>query len=421
MRLFRAEQVAPVVRPTLRDGAVLVDRGRIVRVGPAASLARDHPRADQVDLGRSLLLPGLVNAHVHLELSDAVRPAVPGKLAEWLIEVIRNRAKLGGRAGEAATRAAEAGAAESLGHGVTCVGDITRFAPYTRAALARSPLRVVSFGEVQAMAARRGLLEERFASASDRTFDGWDGATRVRVAVSPHAPYTVEPDGYRRCVEWSRRHGRVLATHLAESAEEELFLAGHGGPLRGIWEFLGAWDSAVPRFDGGPVAFALSLGLLTLPTVLAHVNFVTDGDLASLARSPASVAYCPRTHAYFGHPPHRFREMMARGINVCLATDSRASSPDLNVMEDVRHVAVIHPDLAPTTLVEMVTTRAARALGVEADVGAIAPGMRADFVTFPAEAADAPERPVEAVVREPIPASSTWVNGEAASGTPASD
>ncbi len=236
------------------------------------------------------------------------------------------------------------------------------------------------------------------------------------MAVSPHAPYTVEPNGYRRCIDWSRQHGRVVTTHLAETAEEGLFLSDHTGPLRAIWEFLGAWDSAVPHFEGGAIAFAEAVGLLALPALLAHANFVTDDDLDRLARSSASVAFCPRTHAYFDHPPHRFREMMARGVNVCLATDSRASSPDLNVLADARHVAGLHPNLRPAALIEMITTRAARALCVEADVGGIAPTMRADFVAFPVDMAVAPERALEAVVREPIRPTSTWIDGEPVSG-----
>ena len=121
--------------------------------------------------------------------------------------MIRQRSGLGDRAGEAARDAAARGAAESLGFGVTTVGDISKFAADTRPAVAASAIRAVSFGEVQAMAGRRGLLNERLAVASDLRWDGWADRNRLKVAVSPHAPYTVEPAGYRRCVTWSRRHG----------------------------------------------------------------------------------------------------------------------------------------------------------------------------------------------------------------------
>src|SRR5690606_33201557 len=108
---------------------------------------------------------------------------------------------------DAAARAALAGAAESLRFGVTCVGDISRFPGATRAALAGSPLRVVSFGEIQAMAGRRHLLEDRLETATDLAFDDWEGSKRLMTAISPHAPYSVEPEAFRRCLQWATEHG----------------------------------------------------------------------------------------------------------------------------------------------------------------------------------------------------------------------
>src|SRR5207253_5134070 len=139
-------------------------------------------------------------------------------------------------------------------------------------------------------------------------------------------------DGYRRCLAAAKYFGLTLATHLAETPHEEEFLASHAGPFRELWEFLGAWDEQVPTFAGGPIRYAQSLGLLDYPTLLAHVNYCDDAELALLARGRASVVYCPRTHAFFGHPPHRWREMLSRGINVAIGTDSCASSPDLNLL-----------------------------------------------------------------------------------------
>ena len=119
--------------------------------------------------------------------------------------------------------------------------------------------------------------------------------------------------------------------------------------------------------------------------MLAHVNYVDDGELEVLAESGVHVAYCPRTHAAFGHSPHRFAEMLARGINVCVGTDSLASNPSLSVLEELRFVYRQHPDISPVTMLEMGTTGAARALGMEARVGEIAPGKAADLTVVPLE------------------------------------
>ena len=413
MKLFRAACVAPMSAPPIRDGAVLVDGERVVRVADAATLARENPRAEQHDLGDALLLPGLVNAHTHLELSDMTAVERRGSFAEWIMAVIRARQSMGAMDGPAAAGAARQGAAESLAFGVTTVGDISKFADHTRPTLAASPLRVVSFGEVQAMAGRRELLGQRLATATDERWDGWADRNRLRVGVSPHAPYSVEPAGYRACLAWAERRGRPITTHLAETPDEATFLADHDGPLMQIWRALRDWRDDVPTFAGGPVRLAASLGLLDYPTLLAHVNYVDDAELDLLAGGRASVVWCPRTHAYFDHRPHRFREMLAwgaRGVNVCVGTDSRASSPDLNVADDLRLVRRQYRDVPAATLWEMVTTRAAAGLGVAGDVGSLATGGYADLVAFVDVGSDAD--PLEAALREEVAVAAVFVGGE---------
>src|SRR5205085_595860 len=156
--------------------------------------------------------------------------------------------------------------------GISTVGDISRNCRLTRSILSRSPLRVVSFGEIQAMGQRRNLLEERLAIAADES----DASPNLRIGISPHAPYSVEPHGYRRALEVARQTNFPLCTHLAESLDEKDFLATHSGPLMKVWDFVGGFDNAVPKFEGGPIRFAKSLGLLDYPTLLAHVNYCDD-------------------------------------------------------------------------------------------------------------------------------------------------
>jgi cytosine/adenosine deaminase-related metal-dependent hydrolase len=388
------------------DGGVVLSNGTIVAIGDASTLRRAYPDATDQDLGHAVLLPGLINAHLHLELSDLPRLAGDqwsGTLADWLIEIIK-QAPQGDDAGRVA-RAVEAGVRQCLRFGVTSVGDITRQPAITRPLLRTSPLRVVSFGEIQAMAQRRALLDDRVAGAADRAHEGG----RLRAGLSPHAPYSVEAPGYRRCVELSRIKGYPLATHLAESAEEAGFLASHAAPFRRIWDFLGAWDDEVPLFTGGPIRLAKSVGLLDVPAVLAHVNYCDDDELQLLAAGRASVAYCPRTHAYFGHPAHRWREMIAAGVNVAVGTDSTASSPDLNLVDDLRLLRTLAPEVPATELWQLATMRGARALGMQNEVGSLTPGKQADLVCFPVGGtAD----PLDQLLRESIRPSKVWIGGE---------
>ena len=399
VRTLRAKFVAPIASPMIEDGFVAIEAGRIVDVGrfKDASFAA----CDAEDLGEVVLLPGLVNAHTHLELSHATRGDRPASFGGWLLDVVRRR---GEAPDSGAIKAATlAGAAECLRFGVTSVGDISRECSVTRAALSNTPLNVVSFGEVQALAQRRVLLDERLAAAIDPTF----ASDRLTIGVSPHAPYTVEPDAYRACIAAARKSGLPICTHLAESPEESQFLRDQTGPLRDLWDTLGTWDDAVPRHDGSPIDLAKATGLLDVAPLLAHVNYAGDDDLDVLAASDASVVWCPRTHAFFGHPPHRWREMLARGLNVCVGTDSRASSPDLNVVDDLRLVHRQSPEISAEAIWEMVTTRAARALH-RGDVGAIAIGACADLVTFETSSDD----PLREILEAATSASHVWSGGK---------
>ena len=282
-----------MVSPPIRDGAVVFDSEIVAGVGTGPAMRSRFPDAEVVELGESIVLPGLVNAHTHLELSDVTRGDSPQRFVDWVLQLMQSAPQTDPAA------AAIHGAAESLRFGVTTVGDITAFPAATRPALAKTPLNVVSYGEVRAMATRRTFLESRIAAAVSASFEVSGGSSRIKPGISPHAPYSIEAEGYRRCLAAARAHDLPLATHLAETPDEGVFLAEHGGTLREIWEFLGAWDDAVPRFAGGSVRFAEAAGLLSYPTLLAHVNYCDDDELAMLAAGAASVAYCPRTHAFF--------------------------------------------------------------------------------------------------------------------------
>jgi cytosine/adenosine deaminase-related metal-dependent hydrolase len=259
------------------------------------------------------------------------------------------------------------------------VGDISQQMHVTRPILREAPLRAVSYGEVIGLGKRHARFEELLPLALDDSA----ASERLRVGLTPHSPYTVEPDDMRRCVDLARARQLPLATHLAETPYEREFLRDHAGPLRQMWERLGSWEDFPGTFNGSAVAFAHSIGLLDYPeALLAHVNFCDDADLALLSHGNASIVYCPRTHRYFGHPPHPWREMLSRGINVAVGTDSCASSPDLNIVDDLRLLHEIAPEFPVEELWQMATTRAANAVAMADVVGSITRGKAADFAVF---------------------------------------
>jgi cytosine/adenosine deaminase-related metal-dependent hydrolase len=386
--ILTAAWVAPMSGPLIRDGAVFFRDGIIAGVGPRSSLKDEMTDAVVVDAGNAVILPGLVNAHTHLELSSIQRGQPPARFVDWIIELMKTPAPPGG---------VEAGIAQCIRFGVTAIGDITSQPAVTRPILANSPLRGVSYGEVRAMAQRRGFLEPRLAAAIQPMGS-------IQPGITPHAPYSIESNGYQRCLQTAKERSLPLATHLAETPDEATFLADQSGPFKELWDLLKSWDEQVPKFAGGPIRFAKRLGLLDYPTLLAHVNYCDDGEMNLLAHGQAGVVYCPRTHAFFGHPPHRWRDMLARGINVAVGTDSCASSPDLNLVDDLRLMHRLAPEVDAGVLWEMATCRAAKAINATG-IGSLQSGHLADAVVFPA----AGENPLAQILESNALPFSTWI------------
>ena len=398
--ILRAAWLATMDGPVVSDGAVLIGDGRVLAGGPAADVRAAAPDAKVEDAGDAILLPGLVNAHAHLDLTHVARPATPDRFVDWLAHVMSS-------AVPNPAAAVRDGAAQCVRFGVTTVGDISRYAAVVREILRYGPVRAVSYGEVVGMAGRRHALPGLLQAAVDFQQD----CDNIIPAVSPHAPYSVDATGYRQCLAAADQHRLPLSTHLAETPEERNFLSHHAGPFRELWDRIGGWDDdAVPRFPGSPVAYARSVGLLERPaTALAHVNDCDDADLALLARGRASVVYCPRTHAYFARPPHRWRDMLAAGVNVAVGTDSCASSPDLNLVDDLRLLRRLAPDVPPATLWQMATLRAARAIGREQHVGTISAGKWADIVAFPVGPSSTD--PLSDILDAPTLPTAVWIGG----------
>ena len=399
-QLLTARFVAPLAGRLLTAAGVVFEGSRVIAIGDARSLRKAHPDATEHDYGLSVILPGLVNAHTHLELSDRRPPSpLPPRFVDWIMQLMS-----GGMPTDDTVRAATAaGVAESLRFGVTCVGDISAMPALSRPMIAASPLGGVSFGEIRAMAQRREFLEPRISAAIDAT----SVTDRLHVGLSPHAPYSVESTGYARCVAVADERHLPLATHLAETTAEAVFLADHAGEFGELWAFLNAFDTEVPTFAGGPIRFAKHVGLLDRPTLLAHVNHCDDDELALLAGGKASVVYCPRTHGYFGHPPHRWRDMLAAGINVSVGTDSRASSPDLNVVDELRLLRRLAPAVSPAELWAMAGPRAAVAIGLRNGSGTLAIGSPADAVVFEVSSDD----PLGELLDEHRMPKRVWANG----------
>ncbi len=376
-RTFAARWVFPVSGPPLANGTVTIRGDRIESVDPHGVRTPDE------DLGNVAIIPGLVNAHTHLDLSGArglIPPTDPDHFTDWLRGVIAYRR---GRTPEQVQADIRAGLAEAMRFGTTLIGDIAAEGA-SWDAVCEAKLRAVVFREIVGLT-RAGVERWKEAVHWARSRSKWsqeDGRWISSVpccvaAYSPHAPYSVNA----AVLMTSIGNNRPVTFHIAESpAEIELFER-RSGPFVEFLGELGVWDGAV-------LAESLNwvLNWTTRSTLYAHCNYLNSD---AKIRPNASIVYCPRTHAAFRHPPHPFRDFLARGVRVCLGTDSLASNPDLDILAEARFVHAKFPDFPGETLLRMVTLSASEALGWADETGSLEPGKSADFVIVPLPDRDA--------------------------------
>jgi cytosine/adenosine deaminase-related metal-dependent hydrolase len=360
-----ARWVFPVDGPPLEGGTVTVAGRHLVAVEP-----HGRSRAN-LDLGDAAILPGLVNAHTHLDLTG-LRGRVPyqGSFTDWLSAVIAHRRALSPAQVE---QDVLAGVRESLTCGVTLVGDVSG-GGLSWHVLANSALRAVVFHELLGLPRERAGRAWAEALAWLRTHTA---TPTCRPGLSPHAPYSVRAGLFRAAGRLAAERDLPLTIHLAETCEEAELLARRAGPFVGFLDNLGVFDPEGLVGGLGEVA-GMNVGV---PHVLyAHGNYLDPGT----ALGPgATVVYCPRTHAYFRHAPHPYRELLRRGVRIALGTDSLASSPDLSVLEEARFLHRHDPDLPGSLLLEMITRSAAEALGWGEEAGTLVAGKSADLVVLP--------------------------------------
>jgi aminodeoxyfutalosine deaminase len=359
---LRARYVFPVDGEPIADGTVSFEGERIVACGAGVWPVRQNVR----DLGNVAILPGLVNAHVHLDFSDLPAPLGHRGIgfADWIRRVMAFRQQ----SAETGRQPVALGLDESLRGGVTALADVVQ----PGQPLAASQVDVISLLELIAPTA------DRVAGAVEMATSYLD-ATGLR-GLSPHAPYSVHSDLLAAVVELSKRHEIPVAMHLAESAEELELLQTGSGPLRTLLEELGVWGVTAIARGMRPLNYLRLLADAHRALVI-HGNYLDDQEIAFLgaAADRMSVVYCPRTHDWFAHCDYPLEKLLAAGVTVALGTDGRGSSPDLSLLGEMRCAARKHPDVPLATILRMATIGGARGLGREAEIGSLTPDKRADL------------------------------------------
>jgi len=363
-----ARWLVPIAAPPVEDGAVLIGAdGRVVAAGRAADVPRPAG-ATALDLGDAAILPGLINAHTHLELT-ALRGLARGlRFPDWVAAVRRLKDAL---TPEDLRASARWGVLESFAAGITTAGD-TGSSGAAAAALAALGARGVAYQEVfgpdpaEADAAVRGL--EAAAEALLRF-----ASERLAVGVSPHAPYTVSDPLLRAVIALAGRRGWPVAMHLAESPEEDRYVRHGDGPFAASRRQRGI---DVQARHCSPVAWVRRAGLLELRPLLIHCVTIDGDDAVAIAKHGAAIAHCPWSNAVLHNGRADLSLFRRLGVTVGVGTDSVAAGGGLDLFREIRLAGLACP-LTPREMLRLATADGAAALGLS-DLGLLSPGFWGD-------------------------------------------
>ena len=383
---YRARWVLPISGPPIRDGWVLVDGGRIVDVGQGSpeGLRYDDTHRDTV------ILPGLVNAHTHLELSY-LHERIPAtrSFGAWVREIIRLRQQYPDPADSRIIEAARRAIDDARAAGTALFGDVSNTlvtVPLLREAgfHARVFYELLGFTERQPEA----RVAEARARANAAAVEG------IPVSLAPHAPYSVSAALFKAIrADLERYPGERSSVHLGETPEEVELLTRGTGEIRDVLQELGRWPEEWSTPGAGPVEYLQNLGVLDSRMLAVHGVQFGSADLAELKGLGTTVVSCPRSNVYVGVGSPPLAEFYASGVRVAFGTDSLASVADLDLFSELREARRIAPGVSARQLLESATLVGATALGFGEDYGTIQPGKRAALIAvrLPAGVTDVEE------------------------------
>ncbi|HEX6463213.1 MAG TPA: amidohydrolase family protein [Vicinamibacterales bacterium] len=377
MNTFRAAWVLPIDQKPIRGGVVTVDGGRIVGVG-------EYRGGPVADLGSVAVLPGLVNAHTHLELSW-MRGRVPQNtsMPAWAASLMALRRTVSREPVQPIMDAI----AEARRSGTCLVGDVTNtLATYDP--LLSGDLSAVVFRELLGFS---NPDPENLVETVNQQIAALTPAAWLRPSIAAHAPYSVSP-GLMRAIARANA-GKSVSVHLGESAQEVEFLQSGTGEWRALLESLGVWNPAWSPPACGPVEYLARHDLVNDRLLAVHGVRFDEDDLVRLSAAGATVVACPRSNRWTGAGEPPVDRFYASGVRVAIGTDSLASVEDLNLFHEMAEVRRLSPSVPAARVLESATRAGAAALGFADELGTLARGKRAELlaVRLPSDVSDVEE------------------------------
>lgn len=387
MKAFTAAFVLPISGPIIPDGAVLVDEGRILEVGPRSEVLLRHANAENEDFPHAVLMPGLVNAHTHLDMLNFDGKSASGESLEffdYLAHGWNHRKKM---TPAARRQCLDDGIRQLLRSGTTCVGDAGQYVGVIPQS-ANSPMRMVLFPEL-------------LTGGDADILEGYEGAfaqvdeilhcksSRLSAGLAPYAAYTLS----RHLLKILAQHARELRIpckiHVAETfSEMQFFYESTGEIAEKLFPAMGWANQLPPEHRKTPIQYLDSIGFLEGAT-LVGCNHLADGDIQSIAKHGARVVHSPRSNARLklGQPP--IKKLREQGVRVALGTDGSGALYSLSLWDEMRFIRNHYPEAeqpTPGDLLKMATLEGAEALGLGDRIGTLEAGKSADLIAVRVDA-----------------------------------
>ncbi|MGI6032011.1 MAG: amidohydrolase family protein [Coriobacteriales bacterium] len=389
--LYTAKYVLPVTSQFIEDGAVLVQDDRISDVGPAAFLKAKYPNEEVRDFGLAALMPGFIDCHTHLGYT-ALRGMVDDKpYAEWKREVLQVEPFF---SDEDWVTSARIGALEAVASGITTIADITSTG-CSAVAADEIGLRGRIYAEVMTT---KGDRAQAVVDEGADEIESWKskvGSDLLDFGIAPGPLYACHPKVLATIADYATTNKVPVAMHLAGSHEEEDFIRYGSSPFgvhasESEHRLSGAFPPWLPA-GTSPVQYVVNWDILDVPELLAvHCVHVDEQDIKTLADRNVAIAYCPRVNAKLGMGSAPIVKFLAAGLRVGLGTDSPAAVDTTDVIDEMRTGLMIARATSPDPRLHMsgrdalhlATIDAARALGMDDEIGSLEPGKKADIIAI---------------------------------------
>ena len=383
LMIYRADWVIPVTAPALADGALAVRGERLVTVGPAQDVLAAHPGAEVVDLGGSIIMPGFVNCHSHLEYTSFRGILDDEEFGDWILSLIDVKAAL---TPEEYLVSARLGALEAISSGITTVGD-TSYSAVSLAAAGEAGLRGRVYLEI--FGVDDAHLDETMADVERRLAEAQAAAPpRFDVGLAPHAPYTVSSRLYQAVSALARDRGLKVMSHVAESKEEITYVRSGSGKFAHDYREKMGWERMlVQPYGVSPIKYLQQWDVFDRDFLAVHCVQVSRDDIRILKANDVAVAHCPKSNAKLGCGVAPLGDLLHEGVRVGLGTDSPASSNIMDMFDEMRTMLFLHRAverdvsvLDAQKCVHIATLGGAEALGMDTEIGSLEPGKYADFI-----------------------------------------